>query len=87
MAIGKEWNFRKRICGVQIFLSTHNYFLAKYTEIKKGKEDQVMYYSLFFKDGQDSVCCETCNQFTLLENNPITRTYLQIYRDEIGVKL
>lgn len=73
--------------GVQIFLSTHNYFLAKYIEIKKEEPDQVSFYSLYYRNDNDSVCCETSNQFTLLENNPITKTYLQIYRDEIGVKL
>lgn len=73
--------------GVQIFLSTHNYFLAKYIEIKRAEEDQVFYYSLFYKNDKDGVYCETSDQFTLLENNPITQTYLQIYRDEIGVKL
>lgn len=73
--------------GVQIFLSTHNYFLAKYIEIKKEEQDQVSFYSLYYRNDNDSVCCETSNQFTLLENNPITKTYLQIYRDEIGVKL
>lgn len=73
--------------GVQIFLSTHNYFLAKYVEIRKLEEDQVSFYSLFFNKDKEGVCCETSAQFTLLENNPITKTYLQIYRDEIGVKL
>lgn len=73
--------------GVQIFLSTHNYFLAKYIEIKKAEQDEVVFYSLFFRPGKEGVCCETSDQFTLLENNPITKTYLQIYRDEIGVKL
>lgn len=73
--------------GVQIFLSTHNYFLAKYIDIKKREEDLVSYYSFFFQPGKGGVCCETSDQFTLLENNPITKTYLQIYRDEIGVKL
>ncbi len=73
--------------GVQIFLSTHNYFLAKYIDIKKAQEDLVSYYSFYFQPEGGGVCCETSDQFTLLENNPITKTYLQIYRDEIGVKL
>lgn len=73
--------------GVQIFLSTHNYFLAKYIEIKKAGEDQVSFYSFYFGNDKECVSCETSDQFTLLENNPITKTYLQIYRDEIGVKL
>ncbi len=73
--------------GVQIFLSTHNYFLAKYIEIKKEEQDQVSFYSLYYRNDKDGACCEKSDQFSLLENNPITKTYLQIYRDEIGVKL
>lgn len=33
--------------GVQIFLFTHNYFLAKYFDIKKQEEDKISYYSLY----------------------------------------
>ncbi len=73
--------------GVQIFLSTHNYFLAKYIDIRKTSLDEVCYYSLFRDSDGDGVHCESCDEFTLLENNPITKTFLQIYRDEIGVKL
>lgn len=73
--------------GVQIFLSTHNYFLAKYIDIKRDERDSVCYHSLYFPADKKGVCCENSEQFTLLENNPITKTYLQIYRDEIGVKL
>lgn len=36
---------------------------------------------------KEGVRCEKSNPFTLLENNPITKTYLQIYCDEIGVEL
>lgn len=73
--------------GVQIFLSTHNYFLAKYIDIRKLNDDVVSYFSLYRNSEQEGVQCETSTKFTLLENNPITKTYLQIYRDEIGVEL
>ena len=73
--------------GVQIFLSTHNYFLAKYIDIKRKEKDLISYYSFFRDSDKDGVHCETSDQFTLLENNPIIKTYLQIYRDEIGVSL
>lgn len=72
--------------GVQIFLSTHNYFLAKYLEIKKKGGDKISYFSLY-KSDENGICCENSEDFTMLANNPITKTYLQIYRDEIGVKL
>lgn len=73
--------------GVQVFLSTHNYFLAKYFDIKKTKQDKVSYYSLYRSSDNGGVNCEQSEQFTLLENNPIIQTFLQIYRDEIGVEL
>lgn len=73
--------------GVQVFLSTHNYFLAKYFDIKKMEEDKVSYYSLYKDSDTGGVKCEQSEKFTLLENNPIIQTFLQIYRDEIGVEL
>lgn len=73
--------------GVQVFLSTHNYFLVKYFDIKKKSQDVVSYYSLYRESNDTGVSCEQSDQFTLLENNPIIQTFLQIYRDEIGVKL
>lgn len=73
--------------GVQIFLSTHNYFLAKYIEIYRTTNNKVCYYSLYKTPDATVVNCETGDRFTLLENNPITRTYLQVFRDEIGVLL
>ncbi|MDO5424057.1 MAG: AAA family ATPase [Eubacteriales bacterium] len=73
--------------GVQIFISTHNYFLAKYLDIKKTDQDDVSFYSFYYGAEEQGVQCEINDQFTLLENNPITKTYLQIYRDELGVVL
>ena len=73
--------------GVQIFLSTHSYFLAKYIDIKKQNGDNVSFYSLYRADDKSGVQYEQSKEFTLLENNPIVQTYLQIYRDELGVVL
>ena len=73
--------------GVQIFLSTHNYFLAKYFDIKKTEEDKISYYSLYRTPDKEGISFESSDEFTLLENNPITKTFLQVYHDEIGVKL
>ena len=71
--------------GVQIFVATHNYFLAKYLDIKKTKDDKISFYSFYKND--NGVGCEMADGFTLLENNAITKTYLKIYRDELGVSL
>lgn len=71
--------------GVQIFLSTHSYFLAKYIDIKKKDENDVNFFSLYKNSDNKSVSCEKATQFSLLNNNPIMKTYLDIYREELGV--
>lgn len=72
--------------GVQIFVATHDYFLAKYIEVKRKKENSVQYISLY-KAANDIVKCECADQFELLEHNAIMETFRQLYREEIGVAL
>lgn len=72
--------------GVQIFVSTHDYFLSKYIEVKRSKNSEVQYISLY-KDDEDIVQCETAKEFELLEHNAIMDTFRQLYREEIGVVL
>lgn len=72
--------------GVQIFVSTHDYFLSKYIEVKRSKESNVQYISLY-KDFGEKVRCETATEFELLEHNAIMDTFRQLYREEIGVVL
>ena len=72
--------------GVQIFVSTHDYFLSKYIEVKREKESDVQYISLY-KDEKNQVQCEIAKEFELLEHNTIMDTFRQLYREEIGVAL
>ena len=73
--------------GVQVFISTHDYFLAKYIEVKREAEDKVLYHSLYKDEEQGIVKCEKSTEFSLLEHNDILETFRQLYRDEIGVAL
>ena len=74
--------------GVQVFVSTHDYFLAKYFDVLKNAKDDVHYYS-FYKngdeDGRERVCVEQASSFKLLEHNTIMETFRKLYEDEIGV--
>lgn len=71
--------------GVQVFVSTHDYFLSKYIEIKKEPEDIVAFYS-FYRD-EEKVSIERAEKFSLLKNNAILSTFRQLYRDEVEVTL
>ena len=74
--------------GVQIFISTHYYFLAKYIEVKRSEKNQVAYCSLYYKDvKKKEIGCETAEKFNLLEHNAIMETFRQLYLEEIGVAL
>ena len=72
--------------GVQIFVSTHDYFLAKYIEVKRNEKSDVQYVSLY-KDEDNKVQCEIAKEFELLEHNAIMDTFRQLYREEVGVLL
>ena len=55
--------------GVQIFISTHSYNLAKYFEVKRTEKNQVLFHSLY-KNGNE-VLAQTEEYFGKLSNNKI----------------
>lgn len=67
--------------GVQVFISTHDYFLSKYLDVNSKDTDSVKYHSLYYNGGQ--LCCESSEQFTLLKHNAIMETFVSLYRDEV----
>ena len=73
--------------GVQIFITTHDYFLSKYIEVKRNKNSKVQYISLYKDANEKRVQCESSAEFELLEHNAILDTFRQLYREEIGVEL
>ena len=67
--------------GVQVFVATHDYFLAKFIEIYRSDSDQVAFHSMYVQDVDTFV--ESKNHFAELEHNPISDTYLRVYKEEI----
>lgn len=59
--------------GVQIFISTHDYILAKYFEVKRKEDNEVMFFSLYKSD--DGVQCEKNECFKNLKENSITEAF------------
>lgn len=72
--------------GVQIFVTTHDYFVAKYIEVKRNEKSNVQYISLYKDKNEDNrVKYETAREFELLEHNAIMDTFRQLYREEVGL--
>lgn len=68
--------------GVQIFISTHDYFLNKYLEVKRQTSDKVMFHS-FFYDEDHTVAVESALHFKELTHNSILDTFINLYQEEI----
>ena len=60
--------------GVQIFIATHDYILAKYFEVKANEDNVISYYSLY-RDSNREIKSEKCDNFRNLEENPIIKAF------------
>ncbi len=69
--------------GVQIFISTHDYTLSKYFDIKCDNSEVISFHSLY-KDEDNLILCETTSKFKNLEMNTIRDTFIRLYEDEIN---
>jgi len=67
--------------GVQMFFATHDYIFAKYVEIKKNNENQIMFHSLYLDDNK-GVLVESNTRFSNLKKNAISDAYNQLL-DEV----
>ncbi len=66
--------------GVQIFVSTHDYMLAKYFEIRKANNNSILFHSL--KKGNDGIEYSAEPKFGDLKNNMIMESF-EALLDEI----
>ncbi|MDQ7091986.1 AAA family ATPase [Desulfosporosinus sp. PR] len=66
--------------GVQIFIATHDYVLAKYLEIKMTDKGNIRFHSLYKKEGNVEIECN--NTFKGLANNSIAEAYNKLL-DEV----
>lgn len=67
--------------GVQIFISTHDYMLASYFEVRKQVGDNLLYHSLY-RTNDGRVSYETATKFNDLRNNAIVSAFNRLL-DEI----
>lgn len=65
--------------GVQIFIATHDYVLAKYFEVKCTQDTNLQFYSLYFD--RNTVKCEQNMTFSGLGHNPIMTAYNKLLDD------
>ena len=67
--------------GVQVFVSTHDYLLTKYLDIKINHRNAIKFHSLYMTE--KGVKCESNPMLKNLEHNTIRDTFIQLYKDEV----
>lgn len=65
--------------GVQLFIATHDYNLAKYFEVKRRKCDNVLYHSLYKTD--NGVKSSAVSNYRDILNNPIEEANIALYNE------
>lgn len=70
--------------GVQIFISTHDYFVAKYFDVKRTEKDTIKFHS-FYHEEKNVIAYECKDTFSDLEHNTIMETFMSLYHAEIGL--
>ena len=68
--------------GVQVFISTHDYMIANYFEIRKTTGDSVVFHSLSRAGEEEEIRYEKSGRFSDLKNNAIVSTFNKLL-DEI----
>lgn len=68
-----EMLFELQRNGVQIFISTHDYILSKYFEVKRKEDNELMFFSFYKSD--NGVQCEKNSYFKNLKENPIVAAF------------
>ena len=67
--------------GLQIFISTHNYNIMNYINVRRERSDKIKYICL--KKVDDYTICETADNYEHLNHNPIVEGELKMYDDAI----
>ncbi|MGB8453165.1 MAG: AAA family ATPase [Anaerocolumna sp.] len=75
-----EMLYTLQSAGVQVFIATHDYVLAKYLELYSSEKKRIRFHSLY--RGMDSISLETSDTFKDLEHNTIADAYNKLL-DEV----
>lgn len=68
--------------GVQVFLTTHNYVLLKEFDLRKQKDDEIRYLSLF-RDESQAVVAKASDSYLGVDPNAIAATFSDLYDREL----
>jgi len=72
-----------REMNVQIFITTHDYLLAKYLEVRNTQNTGLLFHALYKNHIDGVLLSESSESFTTLKNNDIIKQSIALYEEEV----
>jgi hypothetical protein len=69
--------------GVQVFLATHDYAILKELDLRRGKDDQLAFHSLYRDEGSGELACYSAEGFLVIHPNAIAEAFANLYDREV----
>jgi hypothetical protein len=69
--------------GVQIFLATHDYNLARYFDVRKDKSVPVMFHNLSISDNEQIVC-DSSPKYLKINNNRLETASEELFKEVVA---
>jgi hypothetical protein len=69
--------------GVQIFLATHDYVILKELDLRKKKQDEIKFHSLYRDSETGEVLCHSAGSYLEIHPNAIAEAFADLYDREV----
>lgn len=69
--------------GVQLFLATHDYVILKELDLRKTKQDIVLYHALYRDKESDQILTSTTDEYLQIHPNAIQDTFLNLFDRDV----
>lgn len=69
--------------GVQVFLATHDYVILKELDLRKKKQDDIAFHSLYRDEESGEIMCHTARSYLGIHPNAIAETFADLYNREV----
>lgn len=65
--------------GVQVFLATHDYVILKELDLRRQRNDRIVFHTLFQSEADNEIACRTSSNYSGITPNAIAETFNSLY--------
>ncbi|MEJ5366073.1 MAG: AAA family ATPase [Desulfosoma sp.] len=69
--------------GVQVFLATHDYLILKEIDLRREKDDQIRFFSLYRDSVSGEIACHASSDYNGIHPNAVADAFADVYDREV----